>query len=400
MNQNIEPVDLQDITPASSPGRLTLRDEEGLAELKFDEYIPSIQPWMKTSSLMMVSGFLAAIVFMAVCPFRVIVRAVGNIRPAGELSVINSPFEGRLRSINVSTNQAIDAGQVVGTLDQADMQARLQERDKNIKQIAIQATSLDGQSKAEYDAALVEVQKNRAQLKLAESEYRRFCGLMTTGAASIQQVEEREAAFNIAKAELEKSKKILGEIESRSNNLEAQLKRDLVTQEASAAKIRRDLSYTQVRSPIRGTVFKLDVRSPGQTISIGQPIASIAPKDVSLVIKAVVQSEEISNVKVGQPAILKISGCPHPDFGVLKAKVTSIAPDAIGTEATKEAMNQQATSNPGYEVRLQPERSYLTANTGRRCQLKIGMDLTADITTRNESMLIFLLRKARIITGS
>jgi HlyD family secretion protein len=400
MKQSTEPLELQEITPASVPGRLSLRDEDGLAQLKFDEYIPTIQPWMRTSSLIMVSGFLAAIVFMALCPFRVIVRGVGNIRPAGELSVINSPFEGRLRTIHVSTNQAIEAGQVVVTLDQADMEGKLQETDKNIRQIAIQATALETQSKAEYDSAGVEVEKNRAQLKLATSEYRRFRNLMSTGAASIQQVEEREAALNIAQANLDKSIKSLTELQSRGDNLEAQLKRELVTQEASAAKIRRDLSQTQVRSPIRGTVFKLDVRSPGQTISVGQPIASIAPKDVAFVIKAVVQSEEISNVKVGQQAILKIAGCPHPDFGVLKARVTSIAPDAVGTEAAKESTNQPNSTNPGYEVRLQPQRSYLVASTGRRCQLKIGMDLTADITTRNESMLIFLLRKARIITGS
>jgi len=400
MKQSPEPLELQEITPASVPGRLSLRDEEGLAQLKFDEYIPSIQPWMRISSLTIVSGFLAAVAFMSVCPFRVIVRGVGNIRPAGELSVINSPFEGRLRTIHVSTNQSIEAGQVVVTLDQADMQGRLQEADKNIKQIAIQSTALQAQSKAEYDSAVVEVEKNRAELKLAVSEYQRFRGLMGMGAASIQQVEERESALNIAKANLDKSIKSLTELQSHSENLEAQLKRELVTQEASAAKIRRDLSQTQVRSPIRGTVFKLDVRSPGQTISVGQPIASIAPKDVAFVIKAVVQSEEISNVKVGQLAILKIAGCPHPDFGVLKAKVTSIAPDAVGTEAAKESTNQPNSTNPGYEVRLQPQRNYLVASTGRRCQLKIGMDLTADITTRNESMLMFLLRKARIITGS
>jgi len=400
MKNSIQPVELEDITPASPPGRLTRRDEEGLAQLKFDEYIPSIQPWMRTSSLMMVSGFLAAIVFMAVCPFRVVVRGNGNIRPAGELSVINSPFEGRLRRIKVSTNQPIEAGQVVVILDQADVEGRIQEIDKNIKQIAIQTTALEGQSKAEYDSAIVEVEKNRAQLKLVESEYQRFRGLMTMGAASIQQVEERESALNVAKANLNKSIKLLSELQSRSDNVEAQLKRELVTQEAAAAKLRRDLSYTQVRSPIRGTVFKLDVRSPGQTISVGQPIASIAPKDGALVIKAIVQSEEISNVKVGQAAILKVSGCPHPDFGVLRAKVTSIAPDAVSAETSKESNNGQAATNPGYEVRLQPEKTVLTANNGRRCQLKIGMDLTADITIRNEPMLVFLLRKARIITGS
>ena len=276
----------------------------------------------------------------------------------------------------------------------------MQEIDKSIKQIGIQSISLLSQSKAEYESALVEVQKNRSQLKLAESEYRRFQRLMKTGATSIQQVEELESAFNVAKANLDKSIKSITEIESRNVNIEAQLKKELVAQEASAAKVRRDVTYAQVRSPVRGSVHRLEVRSPGQTISVGQPIAIIAPSDGALIIKAVVPGEEVANIKAGQIAIMKISGCPHPDFGVLKAKVTSIAPDAVNQNpASKDNSEEPNALSQGYEVRLKPEKTFLKSTT-RNCQLKIGMSLTTDIVTRNESMLIFLLRKARIITGS
>jgi multidrug resistance efflux pump len=384
------------------PGKASsARDQTGLAPLKFDDYIPSIRPWMSYSSLFLVLGFLSSIAFMAVFPYRVVVRGTGTIRPTGELSVINSPYEGRLRKIHVTTNQVIEAGQIVVTLDQADMQGKLQELDRSILQIQKQSQSLLAQSKAEYEVALSEVEKNKAQLKLAESEFKRFQSLKDIGAASVQQVEEREAAFNIAKATLDKSIKSLDESRSRSANLEAQLQRELVSHEANASKVRRDLRQSQVRAPVRGSIYRLDVRSPGQTISVGQPIASIAPSQSALIVKAMVRGEDIANVKVGQSATLRIFGCPHPDFGVLKAKVTSIAPDAFASDQNQGSSSGSADKNDqtdGYEVRLIPEKTILYSAT-RQCRLKIGMDLTADIATRNEPILLFLLRKARIITS-
>ncbi len=50
-----------------------------------------------------------------------------------------------------------------------------------------------------------------------------------------------------------------------------------------------------------------------------------------------------------------------------------------------------------YKVKLEPER--LTLSQGKnQCALQLGMEGRADIITNEETVLKFLLRKARLIT--
>ncbi|HBL13917.1 MAG TPA: HlyD family secretion protein, partial [Cyanobacteria bacterium UBA11162] len=50
-----------------------------------------------------------------------------------------------------------------------------------------------------------------------------------------------------------------------------------------------------------------------------------------------------------------------------------------------------------YEVTIQPERLSLGDGT-RQCLIQLGMEGRADIISREETVLQFLLRKARLIT--
>jgi multidrug efflux pump subunit AcrA (membrane-fusion protein) len=52
----------------------------------------------------------------------------------------------------------------------------------------------------------------------------------------------------------------------------------------------------------------------------------------------------------------------------------------------------------GYVVTLRPDHTQLRSSS-RSCELRLGMDLRADITTRVETVLQFLLRKSRLLVG-
>ena len=82
--------------------------------------------------------------------------------------------------------------------------------------------------------------------------------------------------------------------------------------------------------------------------------------------------------------------------------MVSIAPEATLPPAPGDRATGSAAAPPlqagGYEVTLRPDGTVLRSKT-RRCDLRIGMDLTADITTRVETVLGFLLRKARLSAG-
>nr|WP_228009017.1 HlyD family efflux transporter periplasmic adaptor subunit [Cyanobium sp. LEGE 06113] len=135
------------------------------------------------------------------------------------------------------------------------------------------------------------------------------------------------------------------------------------------------------------------MRNPLQVVTAGQELAQIAPEGAPFLAKVLVSSSDIANVEVGQRADLRLAGCPFPDFGTLRAEVVSVAPDAAAAAA---APGGAAAS--GYAVTLRPEQTELRSSS-RSCGLRLGMDLTADITTRVETVLQFLLRKTRLLVG-
>jgi HlyD family secretion protein len=85
---------------------------------------------------------------------------------------------------------------------------------------------------------------------------------------------------------------------------------------------------------------------------------------------------------------MRISAYPYPDYGTLSGAVRSISADVI---------SPSDNSMPYYEVTIQAERLYL--NKGEHhYPIQPGMEITADIISKEETVLTFFLRKARLIT--
>ncbi len=152
--------------------------------------------------------------------------------------------------------------------------------------------------------------------------------------------------------------------------------------------IETDLQKSVVSSPADGTILQLYLRNPGQTVRSGEAIAQISPSNAPIVIKARVAAEDIGKIALGQKSLLRVSAYAYPDYGVLQGKVSAIAPDAI---------TSQNNSSPYYEVTIQPEKTYLVKGD-RQYPVQAGMEITADIISREETVLTFIMRKARLLT--
>lgn len=371
---------------------------ELLPKLELEDHVPSVRPWLRISTTAVFASVGLGLLFMAVCPYRVVVRGQGSVRPAGEQVLVNAPFDGRVVSIEVRTNQRIDAGQPIVTLDRARLSGEVDHYDKSRFALDQQLQAMRSQASADYARAELEVEKARSSLAFAQSEFDRYQALVREGAASTSLYEGKRATLSEARATLEQAVAGLKAAESEARTQEAQLSRDIAQVEQASDEMRRNLQKTIVRSPVSGIVFQLLVRNPQQTIASGQELATITPSTVERMVKVSVRSEDVETVRAGQIADLRVAGCPYPDFGTLSARVVSVSPDALpqrsgleGTQGVQEASNL-------YEVTLKPRKLYLsTAN--RRCEVKIGMPLQADIVTREETILRFVLRKTRILVG-
>jgi len=363
-----------------------------LDRLDREEFIPSVQSWVRHSStaLLAAAGFTLA--FVSVVPYRVVVRGTGAVRPAGELVLINAPFEGRVLSIDVKSNQVIQAGQAIVRLDPSEGQSQTRQFQQSQLALGSQAQAQRSEAVAELAAAELEVDKQRSGQQLAESEFRRYGGLAGSGAVPQLVLDEKLANYNQARASLAQASKRLDEIRSRARSTGAVLQREQASINAGLGEARRRLFNSTVRAPVAGVVFKVEVRNPLQTVSAGQLLASVAPSQAEVVVKVAVRGEDVDNVELGQKADVRLQGCPYPDFGTLTAKVVAISPDALPAAEAEAASNY-------YEVTLKPDKLALKA-ASRRCEVRIGMGLIADITTRQEPLLRFVLRKTRILVGS
>lgn len=380
----------------SPPLPLTLVEAPGfqLERLNRDDYIPSVQPWIRHSSTILLTGAIGVVGFMAVMPYRVMVRGEGAVRPAGELVLINAPFDGRVRSIDVKPNQNIAAGQAIVSLDSSEGQALTRQYQQNQEALNNQVRAQSSQTTAELASAELEMTKARSARELAESEFRRYSVLAGSGAVPQRLYDEKKAVLDQASSSLAQASKQIDAIRARARAATAMLQRERANIDASLAEAQRRLRNTKVRSPVAGVVFKVEVRNPMQTVSAGQALASLAPSKADVLVRVMVRGEEIDNVRVAQHADLRLQGCPYPDFGTLPARVTAISPDAQSAEAA----GVPTAGSSSYEVTLKPKRLHLSV-AGRGCDVRLGMALSADITTRQESLLRFVLRKTRILVG-
>ncbi len=249
----------------------------------------------------------------------------------------------------------------------------------------MEEAKLDTQQQREaLEAARAELQSAQAALNPNDGEI----------AIARQRIAQERASGEATVAALNREQK--GLIQQRIE-LEQQLARDT----GELKQIDRDIEQTIIKAPDNGILFQLSLRNPSQTVQSGSEIARIDPDETSLALEALVSSSDIGNLKIGQKAQVRISACPYTDYGTLKGVVKKIPPDAISSDSNSNSSDSQNMSPTKaasvYKVKLEP--AHLTLSQGKnQCALQLGMEGRADIITNEETVLKFLLRKARLLT--
>lgn len=425
-----------------------------LPSVTSEEFLPSVSRWISLSGLFLVGGVAVAVAFASVARYDTKVRASAIVRPAGELRVVQSELEGTIKVIAVKENQRVKKGDAIAYLDDFQLQNRRNQLQTGLQQDRLQLGQMDAQIRAldsqvtaeqaavdraiaagqaelsrthrEYrDRAITsesEVQEAEAALALATDQLQRFQQLVAVGGIPEVQLKEKESAVKSAQARLSRSRAALepstapiqvaqeqiaqqqakgnSSLAALSQQREAliqqkvQLQSQLQKQEKDLQQLDRDLQRTVIRATSDGVILKLELRNPGQLVRSGEAIAQISPDDAPLMIRASVPSQEIEKVQIGQRVQLRIAACAYPDYGTLEGTVQEISPDAIPAQNPASSMN--TTPSNVFSVTVQPKSTTLMKGS-QPCSIQSGMEATADIISREETVLRSLLRKARLL---
>ncbi len=164
--------------------------------------------------------------------------------------------------------------------------------------------------------------------------------------------------------------------------------RDLGYRELELAEKRRQLkerlARSEIRAPVSGRVYGLQVTAPRAVITPAAPLMYIIPDGRPLVIEVQVDPLHVDQVTVGQEVRLNFASFDQRTTPELQGRITRISPDAFADEATGRSYYRA-------EIELEPgEMDKLGDRT-----LLPGMPVQAFIVTSQRTPLDYLTRPMR-----
>ena len=325
----------------------------------------------------------------------------------GDLTPLSTKVAGIVRAVHVSDYQQVHQGDLIVELQDDDYRAQVDQAnaaveaaraamENNRRQRELQdariAKALAGidQAKAQIAAAQAGKEAADADFVHSRSERKRQEGLYQAHSATQQKVEaavaddergsaqvaSRDADLNQARSML-RSSEFAAEAERRTKTVleseEMQLQADLHAKQASLAAAMVNLGYTKIYAPADGTVGERQVR-PGQLVSPGTQVISFI--DVTKWVQANYRETQLTNVKVGDPAELRIDEYPGQ---LIRGKVLEIAPASGSQFALLPPDN--ATGNFTKVVQRIPVKIALD-DTSLAAKLRPGLSVVAVVRTR------------------
>ena len=141
------------------------------------------------------------------------------------------------------------------------------------------------------------------------------------------------------------------------------------------------VTRTDVRSPVRGTVKRINTNTVGGVVRPGDTIMEIVPLDDTLLIEARVRPADIAFLHPGQKAMVKITAYDFSIYGGLEASVEQISADTI----------EDRRGDQFYLVKLRTKKNAMMYQ-GERLPIIPGMTASIDVLTGKKSVLDYLLK--------
>lgn len=257
-----------------------------------------------------------------------LVRAQGALM-ADEETVVGVKQAGRVDQVNVEMGSSVRAGDVLALLDAEELDLRIEQAEALLAQARAQLGLEAGDDEETLDPLNAPaVLREQALLEEAQTAAERARQLAEKHALSAEELDQREAALRVAKAN-----------HTLSLNLVAEQAAQLDARRAELALARQLRTDAVIRAPFDGIVIGRHV-GPGTYRTAGQPIATLVRCD-PLRFRAGVPERAALDVQPGQDVRIYVEGTSEP----VHATVTRISPSLDRSNRTR--FMEAEISNPG-----------------------------------------------------
>jgi membrane fusion protein (multidrug efflux system) len=296
-------------------------------------------------------------------------------------TTLGARVSGHVATIFAGDNSVVKAGEVVFKIDDGDYRiavdaarTRIETQQATIDRIGRQITAQES-AVEQAKAALASAE---AGLKRAGLDYDRQHELSSRGFASRATFEQSEAGRDQGLAGVKQSQ---AAYDAALNNVEvnkaqqAEARAQLAELQTTLAKAQRDLDFTSVRAPVDGT-FSNRMVNTGDYIVVGQRLGNVVPLN-DVFIDANFKETQLKRIRPGQPVTISVDAYGHRKFA---AVVDSISP-AAGSVFTL-LPPDNATGNFTKIVQRLPVRLRVPTDVAKQNLLRAGMSVYATIDTK------------------
>jgi HlyD family secretion protein len=132
-----------------------------------------------------------------------------------------------------------------------------------------------------------------------------------------------------------------------------------VTEQIRAAK--DVVERTDIRAPVRGIVVKLNQHTRGGVVGAGSTILELLPVNDELIIEGRISPNQVSHVKEGQPATVRLSALNQRVTPMVEGKVSYLSADTISDRPSMLTATPETTDRGSFIVRVKLDEKDVAA---------------------------------------
>jgi membrane fusion protein (multidrug efflux system) len=325
--------------------------------------------------------FLIVIPLAAICVALYLYAAGGryvstnNAYVKANIIIISTEVSGRVTSMLVADNQAVEANDILLQLDSSPLEIAL---NRARAQMAVIRTELES-LRADYGETVVQAQLSEDKVRYLDRRYKRQRKLLKQGLSSEEKHDEAGHDLQVARREVKiiekRVQRVLAQLAGNKLLPVDQHPRYLAAQ-TTYDQAAIDLKAATIRAPASGVVSNMKLQV-GEFAQAGKPIFTLI-ENQPIWIEANLKETELTHILPGQQATIVADAYPDK---IWESVISSIAP-ATGAEFSI-LPPQNASGNWVKVVQRIPINLAITNQAGDP-QLRAGMTVLVRIDTRRK----------------
>lgn len=301
---------------------------------------------------------------------------------AADITTLSAKATGFITEVLVSDNEPVKVGDVIARIDDGDYRIALSQAEAALAANAATVDRIARQTdtaRAQVDEAQAAVASAAAKLAQTEAAFARQTALVSSSVSSQSQLDDARANRDAARAALQSANAAVEVARTNIDVLIAQRiesERTGETLATAVAKAKRDLTFTEIRSPVTGVLGNIAFRL-GTFVTPGQQLGSLVALDTAH-IDANYKETQVADLRPGEKVRISVDALDASD--VIEGTVESLSPATGSVFSLLPANN--ATGNFTKVVQRLPVRIAIPRDVADSGRLRPGMSVVVAADSR------------------